>query len=329
VDRRRFAMEGIRTKGPKGVMLLSLLIGALAAAAAGIGIFWQGSGAHFEFTTLRGQVVEMQGGDGLYRYDSVSGAAQVIAGDIVTLCIGIPLLLIAALMTSRGSLRGRLLLTGTLGYFLYTYTSLAMLAAYNELFLVYVALMSLSLFAFVMSVLSIDVASLPAHFSDRFPRKRIAGFLLFLGSALALMWSGVIVTPLLSGTYPATLESYTTMVIQAMDLGLIVPAAMLSAVLLLRRAPFGYLLSSIVLVKGFTLGAAVSAMALGIMLAGVPVSPVELVLFPVITVIDIGLTVLMLRSLRDVAAVNTPRREPERGAPQMAPKTSSSAGVRP
>jgi hypothetical protein len=221
---------------------------------------------------------------------------------MVTLFIAVPLLAVASLLYRRASLRSKVLLSGTLAYFLYTYTSLAMLAAYNELFLLYVALFSMSLFAFVMTVGEIDIASLPSHFSERFPRRSTAGFAFFLGAVLALMWLGRIIPALLSGATPFGLESYTTLVIQVLDLGVIVPTAIVAGVLLLKEAPFGYLLSSVILVKGFSMGAAVSAMVLMQMLAGVEMSPVEAAIFPIFTATDIGFAVLMLRSLTEAPA---------------------------
>jgi hypothetical protein len=285
-------------KTHKAVTILSWLITALALVAAGAGVLWQG-GNHYDFTTLRGEIVQMQGG-GLYRFESVSGAAQLIGGDLVTLFVAIPLLVVAILLYRSRSLRGKLLLAGTLAYFLYTYTSLAMLAAYNELFLVYVALFSMSLFAFVMTLMEIDVPGLPARFSNRFPRRSIAGFALFLGAVLTLMWLGRIVPALISGTPPFGLESYTTLVIQVLDLGIIVPVALVAGLLLLKRSPFGYLLAAIVLVKGFSMGAAVSAMAFAQVLAGIQVSVAEATIFPPFTLVDVMLAVLMLRSLKEV-----------------------------
>ena len=172
-------------KAQRTLAVLSWLIIALALVAAGAGVLWQG-GSRFEFTTLRGQTVEMWG-SGLYRLDSAAGASQEIAQDVVTLVLGIPLLIAATVLAARGSLRGKVLHAGTLGYFLYTYTSMVMLTAYNEFYLIYVALFSMSLFAFILSLMAIDVNNLPAHFTDRLPRRTIASFLVFLGVMLALL----------------------------------------------------------------------------------------------------------------------------------------------
>ncbi len=316
-------------KPQKTLTLLSWLVAALSLIAAGTGVLTSllaqgGANSHYAFLTLRGETIQIWG-TGLYRLDSAAGAAQVIGQDIVTLFIGIPLLIIASVLASRGLLRGQVLLAGTLGYFLYTYTSMAMLAAYNELFLLYVALMSLSLFAFVLALLSIDVATLPSHFTAQFPRRTIAGFALFLGAMLLLLWLKLIVPPLLAGTAPAGLDSYATLVIQALDLGFIVPTALLTGVLLLRRAALGYLLAAVVLILGLTMGAALLAMSIAQILAGAVVDPAALVIFTALAVVDAVLTILLLRSIADVpvagqviAGSGTPQRSPAPGAQAFA-----------
>lgn len=284
------------SKTTRALLILTGLIVALALVAAGLGILWQGSGAPFDFETVRGETVAIHG-RGLYTYDSQSVATQAIAQDVVTLLLGLPLLVVAAVLVRRGSLRGKLLLTGTLGYFLYTYASYAFGAAYNVLFLVYVALFSLSLFAFVLSLGQIDVASLPAHFSPRLPRRAMTIFLFVVGGFLLLAWLGRIVPGLLTGEPPVGLESNTTLFIQVLDLGLVVPLAFLSGWMLWRRAPWGYLLASIVLVKGFTLSISVTTMALALVLNGVPISPVEVIVFPALTLVGVGLTAVLLRNV--------------------------------
>ncbi len=281
---------------------LSVLIALLAALAAGIGLFWQDRGSAFAFMTVHGQTVQIAG-QGVYHYDSIATAAQERGQDVVTLFLAVPLLVFALLLARRGSLRGQLLLTGTIGYFLYTYLSMAFLTAYNPLFLVYVALFSSSLFAFVLAFTSIVRKDLPAHFSLHLPRRSMAVFFFTVGGFLLLMWLGLIAPPLLQGQPPQALENMTTLVIQAMDLGILVPVTMLSGALLLRRAPLGYLLASVVLIKFFTYGTAVTAMAVGELLAGVELSLVVVVGFPLLTLIGMGLTVVLLRNLSNALAV--------------------------
>ncbi len=272
------------------------LIFVLALFAAGMGLFYQTPGAPYEFTSHRGEMVTING-RGIYANDTVSMAAQQQGNDIVTLAVGLPLLAISTWFSFRGSLRGRLLLTGTLGFFLYTYISMAMLTSFNPLFLAYVSLFTLSLFAFILSMLSFDVNTLPEHFSEKLPRRWIAALLFFVGGFLVLAWLGRIIPPLLNGTTPA-LENTTTLVIQAMDLGLVAPLAILAAILLLRKNPWGYLLSSVALMKGITMGLAVSSMAINMALRGVPEELGIMIPFLVITLLNLVMATLLLKNVK-------------------------------
>ncbi|MBU1662860.1 MAG: hypothetical protein KKD28_15475, partial [Chloroflexi bacterium] len=107
------------------------LIGVLTLIAVGAGL-WPGDGQPYPLTNFRGEEV-MINARGLYHWDTVSSAAQMQANDLVTLVIGLPLLAVSFWLTLRGSLRGRLMLTGTLAFILYTYITMCFGAAYNKL----------------------------------------------------------------------------------------------------------------------------------------------------------------------------------------------------
>lgn len=271
-----------------------IFILTLVAVLAGL---WPDEGTPYPLTTFRGEKVTINA-RGLYYWDTVSSVAQMQANDLVTLVLGLPLLVTSFWLTLRGSLRGRLLLAGTLGFVLYTYITMVFGAQYNALFLVYVALFSLSLFAFVLVMMTFDLGSLPAHFSEKLPRGWIAGLLFFAAAFLSLAWLGRVAATFVPGVAPA-LENITSMFIQAMDLGIIVPVCLLGGILLLRRKPWGYLLASVGLTKFLTLGVAVSLMGLNMARVGVPVSPVELFIFPAMTLAGVVMFGLLLRNIRE------------------------------
>ena len=224
----------------KAVQWLSWLIVGLALLAASVGLFWQRDTGSVDFTTLRGATMSTYG-QGLYRYDSLFKGAGARGTDVVTLGLALPLLVASILLYRRGSARGALLLTGTLAFFLYVYASLALSLAYNELFLVYVALFSASLFAFVLAFAGL--LPLAATFSAHLPRRAIAIFMLAAGLLTAYVWLEPIVGGLVAGQAPRWLEGYATMVTEVLDLGIIIPSAVLAGVMLLRRDPRGYLVA--------------------------------------------------------------------------------------
>lgn len=282
-------------KNQSVLKILIPLIALLGVFAASMGLFYQTSGEPYPFTSNRGEEV-MINGHGLYFYDTVSSAAQQQGNDIVTLVVGVPLLVVSTWLAFRGSLRGHLLLTGILGFFLYTYMSMCMLTSFNALFLVYVALFALSLYAFILCMMSFNLATLPQHFSERLPHGWIVGLLFVIGGFLSLAWLGKVIPPIMQNLTPA-LENTTTFVIQAMDLGLIVPLAFLAGILLLRCNVWGYLLASVFVMKAIALGLAVSAMCISMTLAGTPDSLAIMVPFLAITVANLFAAVSMLKNV--------------------------------
>ena len=274
-------------------LIPAIFILTFIAALAGL---WPGNGLPYDITNFRGEEVTINA-RGLYYWDTVSSSAQMQANDLVMLVLGLPLLAISFWLTLRGSLRGRLLLTGTLGFILYTYITMCFGTAYNNLFLVYVALFGLSLFAFILSMMSFDLETLPTHFSEELPSRGIAALLFFAAAFLSLAWLGRIV-PTIFGDHIPSLENVTSMFIQVMDLGIIIPMCVIAGVLLLRRAAWGYLLASVELLKFLTKGVAVNLMGLNMARVGVPVSLVELGIFLTIALVNLAMVTILLKNIK-------------------------------
>lgn len=234
--------RGIGMTVSRTVVLLSILIAFLALIATGAGLRWPHVGSAYAFTTLRGTTVQICG-HGLYRFDSLFSGAGYQGQDFITLALAIPLLLLAILRYRRGTLNGGLLLSGILAYFLYVYASMALGASYNSLFLVYVALFSTSFFAFVLTFVSCNLDALPVAVLTRLPRRGPAIFLLASGVLTLLVWLGPLLSALHSGTAPALLGNSSTMVTDALDLGLITPANLIAGMLILQRRSLGYRLA--------------------------------------------------------------------------------------
>jgi len=293
-------MKHIRT-----IVMLSLFVVVLAVVAAGVGLFSRGGTEEYPFTSIRGDIVQIYG-EGLYAHDSVSMAAQARAQDGVTLFLGVPLLILSLFLTVKGLIKGRLMLAGTLGYFLYTYASYCFLAMYNSMFLVYVAAFSTSFYAFILILISFDTRKLADYFKETFPVKSIGAFIWFIGFVVAMMWLGQIINPLVKGVTPEILGHYTTLTIQAMDLAVLVPLSGITGFMVIHKQPFGYLLASIVIIKGVSLLTSISAMIGAMIVAGVKVSPIETIIFPVFNVGMIVCFVILLKNVKEPSKEDIP-----------------------
>lgn len=270
--------------------VLVLLIVAVSAMAASFGIF-SNDGSQFVYESIRGEKVNLYG-KGIYKHMSADVAIQGIAQDFVTLFIGIPVLLLGLYFSRRG-IRGKFVLSGTLGYFLVTYLFYTAMAMYNVMYLAYVFLLGASFFAFILSLLGIGSIEFR---SEKLPR--YAGiFLIINGSLVALLWLSIVLPPLFNGSvYPKELQHYTTLIVQGFDLGLLLPMAFVSGILALRKNSYGYLFSTIYVIFLSILMAALTSKILFMARSGASVIPVIFIM-PTICVIAVAFSVLLLRNM--------------------------------
>lgn len=230
--------------------------------------------------SVHGEVVDLYG-TGLYRYHSVFKGAANRGSDLVTLVLAVPLLLVATRMYVRGRLRGPLVLSGALAWPLYLYASMALGAAYNELFLVYVALFGASLFAFVLTVLSIDTEALGRRRDHAGPRRRFAALMLAGGIVTMVVWLAPLLAAMANREPPGLLGHSSTMVTDALDLAVITPvtlvATLVATLVLHRGRASGYLVAFPLLVL-MTLLLAHDRLADGLQLrTGVSFMPAEII----------------------------------------------------
>lgn len=286
------------------VIVLSSLVALLAAIAAATGLFLKDDGAPFLFSTLRGQTAQIFG-QGLYRYDTLFLGAGFRGQDAVVLFLGVPLLVISIVLYQRGSVSGQLLLTGTLGYFLYLYASMALGASYNKLFPLYIVIFSASLFTFIQvfsSVnLDLDASQIPAGL----PRRGLAIFMFAAGFVTLVVWGAPLVAALIKGGPPDKMDSYTTMITYALDLAIITPATFLCAVLVLRGDPLGYVIAAPLLTLLVLLTPQIILSTVFQKSAGVPFTMGEMIGpftgFVVLGLIAAWLLVAILRGLSNIA----------------------------
>ena len=286
----------------KTLIRLSYLVVLLTVIATLVGLFLPGGKGPFTFTTLHGKTVDMYG-SGLYQNDTVLGAVGYKIGDASTLILAIPLLLFSLWRYRRGSLRGGILLTGVFMYLLYYYGSMALGAAYNNLFLIYIVLTSSTFFGLLIAVASFDQFSLPARFSKSLPVRGISIFLIISGLALFCIWLFLSILPaLFAGSVPDEVASNTTVITFVVDMGLIAPSMVIVGTMLSRRAPMGYVLASIFLVFIDVLGLALLAMGIrqevaGLMKIGQFIGFV--VSFAILTLFSLGFTASLFRNISD------------------------------
>jgi hypothetical protein len=222
----------------RSLPLIALLILPLGLFAALAGLFWAGAAPPaLEVTSVRGEAVTLYG-QGVYRYNSLMLGAGFPAQDVV-LIIALAVLGWGVFLYLRGQDRSLVIVLGVLGYLWYVYASMALGAALDWLFPGYVALFSASSFALWLAgregLGRIDPAPLP--------RRGLAVFLAMAGLATLAIWAPSIVADLAAGRTPPRLDTQTTKITHALDLGLIVPLCFIAAVKVWRGQAMGQVIA--------------------------------------------------------------------------------------
>lgn len=203
--------------------------------------------------------------DDLYR-DAPVNAAQAVGQDLITLVVALPVLVVSAVLALRGSMRAHLVWLGALGYLVYTYLSYALAIEFNSLFLVHVALVGLSLYTLIGGLATTDFVGIKARFSRGTPLKAVS------------------------------------IVVHVLDMALLLPANVLTAIWLWRRRAQGYVLAETLLSLLSILVLAIISMPVFQVLYGV-VAVAEAVgiavVFGGIFAISLGMLLWYLRGLNE------------------------------
>ncbi len=266
------------TQAYKKMMVFCLIVALLVGIASIIGVFFRGDMSSAEVVSVRGEHYEMVT-TGIYRYNSLRMVAEGVGWDVFTLFIALPALLFILPLLARGSLAGRLLAMGLLAYFFYQYLMYALAWAFGPLFLLYIIIYVLGLAGTIWLAASINVDRLAQQVSDTFPRRSMIALNVIMSLILILMWVQRIAAGLQGDLASAMLLGQTTMVIQALDLGMVVPLALFTALALWRKKPSGYLLSAIFVVKAAAMFGAICAMLLVVWVTEGTLEAVPLILF--------------------------------------------------
>jgi len=199
----------------------------------------------------------------IYARETASWAAQGVAQDLVTLLIICPALLVTLYFCSRGSARAVLLLLGLQLYIVYSYVLYAFFVHFNELFLVYVAVLGFSFWSLLDALNAVNVVRLARMFERGSAFRYQSLYLIVSGLVFALLWLSDIVSALAAGTAPAGLADagLTVNPVHVLDLAFVLPAMIVTSRLLQKQNPLGLLFTAPLLTFSAAMGVAIISMA--------------------------------------------------------------------
>ena len=242
---------------------------------------------------------------GLYR-DTPGLVAQAIGQDAITLIVALPALAICAFLAGRGSQRARLIWLGVMIYVVYTYASYAFGIRFNPLFLVYVALLGCSSYALIAGLVATDWARIKASFTEQTPVKAVSIFLIVMAGLFYLMWLSEAAPASFTGIPPQSVieDGTPTNVIHVLDMALLLPALVITAISLWHKRPMGYTLAAALLANLVFLALAILSMVVFQARGGQPAVIPQVAIFVVLFAVSMGLLIWHLKNLRLPGAGN-------------------------
>lgn len=169
---------------------------------------------------------------------------------LVLLVVTLPVLVASMVLLTRGVTVALVFWLGALGSIAYQSVLFLFGIPFNPFFFLYVAMLSLSTWSLVALAARIPIATVAGRIGARAPVRVVAAYLLINAALFLLLWLRATVPAILSAGPPAFLEGtgMTTGPVQILDFAFTLPLMILAAVSLLRRRPWGYVLTGVLLV---------------------------------------------------------------------------------
>ena len=191
---------------------------------------------------------------GVFR-DPPMTAGNAQGTSLVILVVAIPAVVVGMLWTARepgstGALRAEVVWLGALGYLAYNGVIFAFDTAFNELFLAYVAMLSLAVWSLVVLLTHARMNGIRVAFRHAATVRAIAAYMLAVVALFAFTWLSQIIPALVTHRVPSPLvgTKMLTSPVHVLDLGFLLPATTLAAIWLWQRRAWGYFLAGVMLV---------------------------------------------------------------------------------
>jgi hypothetical protein len=220
--------------------------------------------------------------------------------DFATLLVGWPVLAFGLWLASTGSVRGRLVVVGSLAYLLYTYSVFGFVSVLGPLTLLDIAVVGLAAWSLALAAGALPDPAVEAAVGVQLRRRAAGAFLLVIATLFGLLWLSQIVSAALTGVLPQTLvdAGWPTSPIHVLDLAFLLPLCALTGIRLLTNRPGAARLAVPLLVFTPLLSLGVLSISAFAAVDGQPLEAVQVGIFLLATVVGsaLALTALVPRA---------------------------------
>jgi fumarate reductase subunit D len=235
-----------------------------------------------------------------FEKDSLSFGTQGIGQDFVNLFVVVPLLLISYILFRNDNKTGSYLFGGTLFYILYSYMIYAFGVNFNHLFLVYCAILGLSLYTFILFIFDFVQKDISSWFKEKLNPKPMSIYMLLIAALFYMLWLKDVIPALINNTTPESVTDNNLLVnpVHVLDLAIALPACFISAILLLKNHKMGFIFAPIILLFIVILTIALIGMVIALKIKGVSEDISLVYIFGILSFIGMGFLYNFNRKLK-------------------------------
>lgn len=195
-----------------------------------------------------------------YAEETTNWATQAVGQDMANL-LSVSVLFLCAYLLTQKSAKGYLAWLGALVYFIYAYIIYAFFIHFNQLFLAYVAVLGLSVYTLVGGLVGQPLKEIGDTLATNRYAKASSILLFIIGAMFGLLWLSEVIPAIASNTLPKSSADAGLWVnpVHAIDLGLVLPGMILTAILVWRRNYLGYLFTAPWLIFSILMGLGIVA----------------------------------------------------------------------
>lgn len=229
-------------KTQKIITFLTIVLTVLILSTSVSAILMEDGGAPYNFTSLRGEEIEIYGGNGLYAYNTIEYALMIRAYDWCYLVLAIPIMLIGLILYRKKSIIGYFILLSSFFFFFYSFFINSIAIAYNSYFLIYIAVFVACIYAMILMIKDISFEHIRNEIMPKLPIKTITVTTIILASYFFISWMIIDFSSLFQGVVHPDVSIYTTAGFNIVDLSVFVTLSITGMILMLKRKPLGTIL---------------------------------------------------------------------------------------
>jgi hypothetical protein len=235
-----------------------------------------------------------------YSAETPNWTAQAVGQDIFDLFLVVPFLMITVIFIRQKSRKALLLWSGAILYLIYSFVIYCFAVHFNNLFIVYCAILGLSFYAFMYYLVGQLRRSAADWFEETVSVKSVGYYFIVISCIFYLLWLSEIVPATINGTTPKNIieMGLLTNPVHALDLSVVLPGIFVTGILVLKKKTLGMLLAPAVLVFMILMDITIGGLNIIMQIRGLEGSYMISSVMAVFALVGVWLLIILLKGVK-------------------------------